>query len=214
MFNVCPSCGEYSVEKEIDSTGPFAVCPCCGHGQPFLRLPLFVITGASGAGKTTVGLRLVEALRREVVVMESDILWRPEFATPEDGYRSYRDLWLRVAKNIGQAGLPVTLVSTSIPEQFEHLPERRYFSEIHYLGLIADDADLVRRLRDRPGWRNTSSDNFIEEMLRFNRWLRENAAGTTPPITLVNTSELSLEQSVHQVAAWVRGHLPAAGLLS
>jgi len=36
--------------------------------------PLFIITGPSGAGKTTVCLELV-SLMNECVVMESDILW-------------------------------------------------------------------------------------------------------------------------------------------
>jgi adenylate kinase len=207
VFNVCPECGQYSVEKEITLDGPCAVCPHCGYHHPFLRLPLFVITGASGTGKTTMGLALVPQLRGEVVVMESDILWRPEFATSEDDYRSYRDLWLRVAKNIGQSGLPVVLVGTSIPQQFESLSERRYFSSNYYLGLIADEEDLVRRLRDRPEWRNSTSDQFVAQMLHFNRWLQENAAHTSPPITLINTSELDLSQSVPRVIAWIRGHL-------
>jgi hypothetical protein len=54
MFNVCPKCGEYSVEKSIDASGPFATCPFCGYAHPFLQLPLFIITGSSGSGKTTI----------------------------------------------------------------------------------------------------------------------------------------------------------------
>jgi hypothetical protein len=56
MFNVCPACGEYSVEKGVEQDGPeaVAVCPSCHHAAPFLRLPLFVVTGASGAGKSTL----------------------------------------------------------------------------------------------------------------------------------------------------------------
>src|SRR5690348_7966956 len=102
----------YSVEKEIDPTGPFAICPHCGHRQRFVRLPLFVITGASGAGKTAVCLDLVARLRSECVVLESDVLWGPEFDTPGDQYRRYRDLWLRLAKNISQADRPVVLCGT------------------------------------------------------------------------------------------------------
>src|SRR5215472_9131018 len=89
MFNICPECGEYSEEKAIDPSGPFAICSFCGHAQRFERLPLFIVTGASGSGKSTVGLALVRRLR-ECVVMETDILWRPEFDTPQDGYRTYR----------------------------------------------------------------------------------------------------------------------------
>lgn len=204
MFNVCPACGQYSVSKEITLDGPAAVCPYCGHAHPFLRLPLFVITGASGTGKSTIGLRLVEELRGESVVMETDILWRPEFATPEDGYRSYRELWLRVAKNIGQAGLPVVLVGAAIPEQLEGVSERRYFSTIHYHALVCDDEDLIARLKDRPAWRDSGSEEFVGQMLRFNRWLQENARHTDPPMAVLDTSRSGIEDGVRQLAARIR----------
>src|SRR5690348_5629653 len=75
VFNVCPRCGEHSVEKTIDPSGPYAVCPFCHHAHPFLQQPLFIITGPSGVGKTTICLKLVPLLK-ECVVMESDILSR------------------------------------------------------------------------------------------------------------------------------------------
>ena len=105
MFNVCPQCGEYSVEKTIDPSGPFAICPFCHYAHPFLQQPLFIITGPSGVGKTTICLKLVPLLK-ECVVMESDILWGAFPATPENNYRDYRNMWLRVAKNIGHGVVP------------------------------------------------------------------------------------------------------------
>jgi hypothetical protein len=95
MFNVCPGCDEYSVEKLIDPAGPFAICPYCGHQHRFIQLPLFVLTGASGIGKSTLCLELTAKVSK-CVVLESDILWRTEFATPDDNYHDYRNLWLRV----------------------------------------------------------------------------------------------------------------------
>ena len=73
MFSVCPNCGEYSVEKSIDPSGPFAICPHCHYAHPFLQQPLFIITGASGTGKSTICLSLVTKLH-ECVVLEQDIL--------------------------------------------------------------------------------------------------------------------------------------------
>src|SRR5437762_10497370 len=83
MFNVCPKCGEYSVEKPIDASGPFAICPFCGYAHPFLQLPLFIITGSSGSGKTTICLELIP-LVQECVILESDILWGAFPADPEN----------------------------------------------------------------------------------------------------------------------------------
>jgi predicted kinase len=207
MFNVCPRCGVYSEEKTIDVRGPFAICPRCGYAHRFERLPLFILTGASGSGKSTIGLALVSVLQ-ECVVMDSDILWRPEFDTPQDDYRTYRNLWLRLAKNIGQNGRPVLLVGTAVPEQFEACPERRYFSTLYYLALVADDDILEQRLRARPTWRRSATADVLNRMLAFNRWLREHAATTTPPMSLLDTSRLGVDRSVADTAAWFHQFWP------
>ena len=206
MFNVCPQCGQYSVEKTIDPAGPFAICPFCHYAHPFLQQPLFIITGPSGAGKTTVCLELV-SLMSECVVMESDILWGAFPATEENEYNNARNIWLRVAKNIGQAGRPVVLCGTALPEHFETCPERRYFSTLHYLAIVCEDALLKERLQQRPQWRGSGSDDFIKRMVEFNRWLKEHAANTNPPMTLYDNSRRSLQETTKDIAEWIRERL-------
>ena len=118
MFNVCPHCGLYTDEKAIDPDGPFAICPHCGYRHRFVRLPLFIVTGASGAGKTATCVRLAPQMA-ECVCLEADIFWRQEFNTPENDYRAFRNLCLRLAKNIGQSGRPVALFGSAVPAQYE-----------------------------------------------------------------------------------------------
>ncbi len=206
MFGVCPNCGEYSVEKSLDPSGPYAVCPHCHYAHPFLQQPLFIISGASGAGKTTVCLSLISILH-ECVVLEQDILWGMVPATPEDNYRSYRNVWLRIAKNIGQSGRPVVLCGTALPEQLEVCPERRYFSTLYYLTLVCDDDLLVERLQRRPEWRQTHTPEFLEDMVQFNSWLKANAPITRPPMTLCDTSHQQIDETVTYVAKWIRQRL-------
>jgi hypothetical protein len=216
MFNVCPGCGEYRVDKLIEptlATTAVAICPVCGHRHPFRRQPLFVVTGASGAGKTTVGLRL-GAVLPECVVLDNDILWCKPFEqldVSDADPHPFRTLWLRVAKNIGQAGRPVVLLGSALPEQFEASPERRYFDCIHYLTFVCSAEVLDARLRARPAWRKSGTDDVRRDMQRFNRWLRENASTTTPPMAVVDTTSMSIEAAVDAVAEWVRAGLRAAG---
>jgi 2-phosphoglycerate kinase len=212
MFNVCPACGEYSVEKVVEQDGSeaVAVCPSCHHAAPFLRLPLFVITGASGAGKSTVCQQLVRVLRGQYVALESDILWGVVPATAEEDFRDYRNVWLRLAKNIGQCGLPVVLCGTAVPDQFGSCPERRYFSALHYLALVCDDDELRKRLTSRPAWRQSHTESFVEQMVAFNRWLKEHAALTVPPLSLHDTSSCGIEETVSEATAWIRERLPQA----
>jgi hypothetical protein len=212
VFNVCPGCGEYAVEKTVEASGPrnaLATCPLCGHRHAFRRLPLFIVTGASGTGKTTIGLRLVAELP-ECVVLDADILWTKAFeeleGTPEDP-NPFRTVWLRMAKNIGQAGRPVVLLGSAIPEQFESSPERRYFEALHYIALVCDSEVLDARLVGRPDWRRCGAAEFRETMRDFNSWLRENAATTEPPMDVLDTTTISINDALEVVTSWVRARL-------
>jgi len=205
MFNVCPNCGEYRADKLIVPEGAYAVCPICEYRQKFARLPLFVLTGASGVGKTTLCLALAADVK-DLVIMESDILWRDEFNQPATDYRNYRETWLRVCKNISQAGKPVVLCGAGVPAQFEQCIERRYFSSVHYLALICEDEILTSRLRNRPAWRDSFKDEYIQEHIAFNRWLKNNAQKTEPPMSLLDVSAVTVTESVAGVKQWLLRH--------
>jgi hypothetical protein len=202
MFNVCPGCGEYSDDKEIDEAACVATCSRCGHRHEFKRLTLFVITGASCTGKTTVGLNL-PALLPECVPLESDILWRDEFNKPDNNYRDYRNLWLRMAKNINQSGRPVVLIGTSAPGQFEECNESRYFSAINYLAFVCEEQELKRRLTSRPAWRKSGTPEVIEAALSFNSWLIANARDN-PQLELLDTTHISIQEATKASADWVK----------
>jgi broad-specificity NMP kinase len=206
MFNVCPNCGEYRPDKTIVSDGAYAVCPVCQYHHKFLRLPLFVLAGASGTGKSTICLALT-ARAKDYIVIESDILWDEKFNTPEDNYREFRETWLRLCKNISQAGKPVLLNSAGEPGHFEQCVERRYFSTIHYLALVCDDETLTSRLQSRPAWRKFPNAESIEPQLIYNRWLKRDGQNTLPPMTLIDTSKLTIDESVDEVERWVKSRL-------
>ena len=88
MIRVCDSCGEW-VEEIVVSDDGAAICTHCGHARPFLRLPLFQVTGASGSGKTRVCRDLPSALP-ECVILDQDILLSglPWNSTDAIGYAS------------------------------------------------------------------------------------------------------------------------------
>ena len=75
MFNVCLECGAYHADKQIEPDLSVARCPACGHAHPFRRLPLFLICGASGTGKSAICNELAGRFDA-VVLLEGDILWR------------------------------------------------------------------------------------------------------------------------------------------
>jgi predicted kinase len=205
MLNICEKCGAYRVDKTIDPGGPFAICPECGHAHSFAYSPLWVVSGASGSGKSTVCRHLTGKLQ-QVVLMDSDILWREAFNTPENNYADFFETWLRICMNIAQSGRPVVLfgAGAGVPENLENCIERRYFSTIHYLALVCADEVLTQRLQTRPAWRKANSASFIQEQLRFNQWfLHYNRDGLEPAIRLLDTSLLSLEETAQEITSWI-----------
>lgn len=204
MFNVCGKCGMYTPEKEV--RGNIAVCPVCGGETVFKKLPLFLLSGPCGVGKTEV-CRHLPAMTDRIVSLESDILWENRWNTPENSYRPYREMWLRVCKNISQAGKPCLLVGCADPNQFEPCVERRYFGELHYLALVAEPEVLAARLRSRPAWRNTGSDEFINGQIAYNQWFIDRHGETDPAIDILDNSYLTPEETAKAVLRWVESKL-------
>ncbi len=208
MFNVCYNCGAYRVDKLVVPEGPYAVCPECGYRHPFRWLPLLIVSGASGVGKSTVCHALAGRLD-QVVLLDSDILWRPEFNRPEEKYRDYFEVWLRVCKNIAQSGRPVVLfgAGVGVPENIEPCEERRYLATIHYLALTCAPTVQAERLRARPAWRASADLEFVGRQVQFNQWFVENAQKVTPAIDLLDTTESTIHQTCDDVAQWIRTQL-------
>ena len=211
MMNVCFQCGMYHADKLIDPAGPFAICPECGYKYQFQRFPLLIVSGASGTGKTTVCRYLLGQVA-SAVLLDSDIIWRPEFNTPDTNYQDFFETWLRVCKNISQSGRPVVLfgAGVGVPGNIENRIERRYFSTVHYLALVCSDDTFSGRLYQRPTWRGTREPTFIEEQIRFNRWFK--AYDGQPAITLIDTTNALLEDTAIQVATWIDRNVRLSGV--
>lgn len=205
MFNTCPNCGIYHPDKTIkqEADQSFAVCPACGYEHPFLSLPILFLSGPSGVGKSTIGLRLLRETKG-LIVIETDIFW----IEPLHNDTELRwELMLRVAKNAMQSGQPVIMVGTALPQHHTNSIEKRYFSDMHYLALVCDDQLLENRLKARPEWRGCGTADYITPQLQFNQWLKDNHHLRKPPIQILDNSELSIEKTYQQVCTWIEQKL-------
>jgi Predicted GTPase len=168
---------------------------------PTKKQPLFIITGASGVGKSTTCEILFQS-ESKYIVMESDLLWNEIYNTPETNYNDYRKLWLQVCANISQIGKPVVLCGCAVPEQFEACEERELFTEIHYLAVVCGDNKLESRMRNG---RSITDESWITGSKEFNRWLKENVGANN--ITLLDTTELSPKQASEIADNWIIKHI-------
>ncbi len=208
MINVCAACGAYRADKLVDPTGTGVICPECGHREAFIRSTLSIVSGASGAGKTTVCARLTGTVRT-CVILDADILWGPQYADPTSGHRAFFETWLRLCKNIAQSGRPVVLFGAGfgVPANLDACVERRYFGEIRYLALTCTAETLRSRLLERPRWRESGVETFIAEQVRFNDWfVRESRRGS---MACIDTSDEPLDAVAARVADWIRAGLAA-----
>lgn len=171
-------------------------------------LPLFIVTGASGVGKTSV-VEPLQQIMPDWQVFETDILW--------DSGRDWqfvRQNWLRIAHCIAQTGRATILCGTHLPEQIDACDCREFLSPVHYLILHCEDETLVARLQGRPAWHN-QTDAFIAEQRRFNRWLVENATTAfDPPAALVDTTHASVTEVGRRIKAWAMASFRSCGDLA
>jgi hypothetical protein len=183
----CGGCGrwaDHAVERGRDAVR--LQCVECTHTEtrPMRLLPLFIITGASGVGKSS----MVPVLRRllpDWEVFETDILW-----DSGGDWQFVRQNWLRIAHSVAQSGRPTILCGTLLPGDVDRCDHRELFSQVHYACLHCEADELARRLRSRPSW-PPCTEEFIYEHQKFAQWFVENA-GTAfdPPLTIVDaTSE-------------------------
>jgi AAA domain len=204
MFLTCAMCEGFSEDWTADIDTGAIICPRCGSRSPFVFLPLHVLIGASGSGKTTI-IRELAGRDLPFVTLDQDILWDPSYDTPLDGYRAFRERWLRLAANIHQSGSPTLLVGSGIPDQYELVSGRQFFSGVRYATLVCSEEAIAERLKGRPAWRGSGEPTFIAQMINYNAWLRENARTTTPAMTVFDTTEAAPRASADGVAAWASG---------
>lgn len=207
MFNVCPKCGIYDEKKAVIAARKVIVCPACRAEIPFIPRPLFILTGASGSGKSSV-IRMLAGRFQEVVALDSDILWMEAFHDPET-WGAYINAWLRVAKNISMSGRPVLLAGAGlgVPENLLACSELRYFSVVHILALVCEDSILRARLQARPAWRQCTAEPFLTDQLKFNRWFQTEGQQAELPIHLLNTSRERVAETAAVIETWVRAKL-------
>jgi len=199
-MDVCPKCGEARKDKEVIAERSVAICPVCDAEESFVYLPLFVITGSSGSGKSTVW-RALAGRMMDCTLLETDILLHLKATC--DTWRDYWHYMMFVGKCLNQNGRPTVLCAGGRPEDYESCVERRYFSAVHYLALVGEDEEIERRVRARPAWRGCTEE-FVRDNMRYNQWFKDQADQTDPPMTLLDTSAQSLDETVAAIEAWTR----------
>jgi len=181
----------------------YAVCPRCGRREEAATAPLFVVTGASASGKTTIFGPLARLLSGTCVVFDAD--WLLDAAGALAGgaplaklpWDAFDQTWLAVAHGVAQSGLATVLLGTVTPDRVESNIGRRWIGTVHSLVLDCPDDIRRKRIEARPQWRLRD----IDEQISFGHWLRNSI------VNRVDTSQCSPEEASAEIARWVKARL-------
>jgi energy-coupling factor transporter ATP-binding protein EcfA2 len=141
------------------------------------KLPLFIVTGASGSGKSTV-LPKLQRLMPDFIMFDMDYMMGHDWETRGTN-------WLLVARAITNGGHYCVLFGNATPVDFTSLKyyANTNFSHIHYLILHCDNDTRAERLHKRE-W----CDEWINYSLNLSQILLDYSTSTTPHLPVIDTS--------------------------
>jgi broad-specificity NMP kinase len=152
------------------------------------KKPIFLITGASGSGKSTVIPELLEKCS-EHITLDLDAIYGPL-----NEWSLIKNIWIHFAKQICLNGRTTILCGTFMPGEYDQVDLKDYFRP-YFIGLYCDDKTRELRLRAR-GW----SDELVHDHKKFNDWILNNATTAfSPSMPLINTSASSPSEVAEQI---------------
>ncbi|PWW00893.1 broad-specificity NMP kinase [Paenibacillus cellulosilyticus] len=162
------------------------------------KLPLFIVTGASGSGKTYV----IDALREilpEFDIFDLDDL--VEFIGHD--WEKMRNIWLRVARNVAQSGRMTILCGTMMPWDIAKCADYSSFEHVYYLNLHCNAETREQRLRAR---------NWSEEMIETHRDFAEKLLEIShtaydPPMPTIDTTETDVTVVASRIKEWIHQYV-------
>lgn len=167
MIEICSNCGNHEWDKQI--IGNKLRCPKCGAEWEFISMPLFILTGCSGVGKTTTA---IEIMRKKVdfVVLDADILSGYVDWSSEESCNEWIETIINISKDIIQSGKPILWTMAGCLDRLPKAYNSRYFSEIKCLALVCKDEALKKRMQDGRG---ITDENWLQGSSDYNRYFME-----------------------------------------
>ncbi len=158
------------------------------------KVPLFIVTGSSGSGKTYV-INELRKILPDFDIFDIDNLREVGISDEQQ----IRNVWLRVARNTAESGRMTIICGTAMTWDIEKCIDFPYFKQVYYLNLHCDDETREKQLRER-NW----PEEMIQNYKKFSKWLFENADKEyTPPMPIVDTTIADAADVAAQIKKWV-----------
>lgn len=199
MIGTCLKCGNYDWDKEV--TEGRIRCPKCGNEWSFRALPLFILTGCSGIGKTTTG---IEIMRRQTdyVVLDADMFYNIMPRETEEDYHAQVEQIESLSRNIAQSGKPVLWTMAGNLDKVNGAYNRRFFSDVYSLALVCEEGELRRRMTEG---RAITEEAWINGSVDYNRYFQTHEMLGNMGFETLDLTGLSISEVADSVIAWMRG---------
>lgn len=201
MVDLCPQCGCTAWGKKV--SGNVITCPACGAQWEFLKLPLFVVTGASGVGKTAA-VQALQAMTTDYVCMDADFFYNIMPHETEDDYRSQNEQMALFTRNIMQCGKPVVWARAGNIGLLDQGYGPRFFSGIHVLALTCPEEELRRRMTEGRG---IADPDWLRSSLDYNRYFQEHEYVRGVRFQRLDAGGMSVQETARAVERWIKEKL-------
>ena len=201
MIGICPACGNHRWDKTVTETE--IACPRCGHRWGYCRLPVFILSGCSGVGKTTTGQEL---LRRQTdfIVLDADLFYNIMPHESTEDYMAQTEQMLSLSRNLMQSGKPVLWTKAGCLDLLPNAYNSRFFSAIHCLALTCEEGELRRRMTEGRG---ITDEGWLQSSADYNRYFMTHDRIGDLPFDTLDITDRSVSEVADRVQAWVKGKM-------
>ena len=200
MMAQCTKCGNYDWDKSVE--GNTVICPKCSNRQEFKKLPLFIITGCSGVGKTTTAQCLI-SMGIDAVVLDSDY-FHGMFENSESGYQSKVEKLEDLSKSIMQCGYPVIWTMAGNLDMLNKAYNRRFFSDIYCIALVCSEHSLRQRMEKGRG---ITDQGWIESSVDYNNYFKNHSKIGDLPYDICDIEDMTPQEVALAVSKWFKAKM-------
>jgi DNA-directed RNA polymerase subunit RPC12/RpoP len=201
MIGICGRCGNHDWDKTVQN-GKIK-CPKCGFEWEYKALPLFVLSGCSGIGKTTTAIEIMKKTT-DIAVMDADIFCGVQNAQSEEDYRLRIDTIEGISKNVNQSGRPMLWTIAGNLDMLPSSYNSRFFSAIYCLALVADEQTVREHMTCGRGIVDTQ---WIQSSVEYNEYFKTHTSIGSLDFDILSIEGKTPEEAADEVISWVLNKL-------
>lgn len=199
MIGICPKCGNHQWDKKVKDNEIF--CPKCGNSWKFTRLPLFILSGCSGVGKTTTAMEIIRRTT-EFTVLDADMFYSIMPHETNEDYFDQAEQIGSLSKNLMQAGKPVLWTKAGNLDMLPKTYNSRFFPAIYCLALVCDEELLQARMRNGRG---ITDEGWIQSSVDYNHYFKTHHQLGDMAFDTWDISGKTPAEAADYVIQWVAG---------